>query len=109
LEKNIEEKLELAEPGLYKLKGSETGTRFILTTEISCIYTKKGKVRKIHVVIFLPSLETAKEFNKRLGAIGNIRSDGRPILGLDVIELLKIVLEVTPDFLFVPAHCLTPW
>jgi uncharacterized protein (TIGR00375 family) len=106
---NLEEKLEPAEPGLYKLKGSETGTRFILTTEISCIYTKKGKVRKIHVVIFLPSLETVKEFNKRLAAIGNIRSDGRPILGLDVIELLKIVLDVTPDFLFVPAHCLTPW
>lgn len=107
--KNLEQKLEPAEPGLFKLKGSKTGTRFILTTEISCIYTKKGKVRKIHIVIFLPSLEKVKEFNNRLGNIGNIHSDGRPILGLDVIELLKITLEVSPDCLFVPAHCLTPW
>lgn len=107
--KNLEQKLEPAEPGLFKLKGSKNGTRFILTTEISCIYTKKGKVRKIHIVIFLPSLEKVKEFNNRLGNIGNIHSDGRPILGLDVIELLKITLEVSPDCLFVPAHCLTPW
>ncbi len=107
--KNLEQKLEPAEPGLFKLKDSKTETRFILTTEISCIYTKKGKVRKIHIVIFLPSLEKVKEFNNRLGNIGNIRSDGRPILGLDVIELLKITLEVSQDCLFVPAHCLTPW
>ncbi|MFA5086970.1 MAG: endonuclease Q family protein [Candidatus Paceibacterota bacterium] len=106
---NLEEKLQPAEPGLFQLKGSNTGVRFILTTEISCIYTKKGKVRKIHVVVFAPSLKVAGEINKRLGAIGNIRSDGRPILGLDVIELLKIVLDVSPDCLFVPAHCLTPW
>lgn len=107
--KNLEQKLEPAEPGLFKLKDSKTETRFILTTEISCIYTKKGKVRKIHIVIFLPSLEKVKEFNNRLGNIGNIRSDGRPILGLDVIELLKITLDVSEDCLFVPAHCLTPW
>lgn len=107
--KNLEQKLEPAEPGLFKLKNSKTGTRFILTTEISCIYTKKGKVRKIHIVIFLPSLEKVKEFNNRLGNIGNIHSDGRPILGLDVIELLKITLDVSQDCLFVPAHCLTPW
>ena len=107
--KNLEEKLQPAESGLFKLKGSNTGIRFILTTEISCIYTKKEKVRKIHVVIFAPSLEIAKKINQRLEIVGNIRSDGRPILGLDVIELLKIVLDVSPDCLFVPAHCLTPW
>lgn len=107
--KNLEEKLEPVEPGLFQLRGSKTGVRFILTTEISCIYTKKGKVRKIHIVVFAPSLEIAGEINKRLGAIGNIKSDGRPILGLDVKELLKIILGVSPDCLFVPAHCLTPW
>lgn len=107
--KNLEEKLQPVEPGLFQLKGSDTGVRFILTTEISCIYTKNGKVRKIHVVVFAPSLAVAGELNKRLAAIGNIRSDGRPILGLDVVELLKIVLDVSPDCLFVPAHCLTPW
>jgi uncharacterized protein (TIGR00375 family) len=107
--KNLEEKLVPAEPGLFQLRGSDSGVRFILTTEISCIYTKGGKVRKIHVVVFAPSLEVAGELDKRLGAIGNIKSDGRPILGLDVKELLKIVLDVSPDCLFVPAHCLTPW
>ncbi len=107
--KNLEEKLIPAEPGLFQLKGSDSGVRFILTTEISCIYTKNGKVRKIHVLVFAPSLEVARELDKRLDAIGNIKSDGRPILGLDVKELLKIVLEVSPECLFVPAHCLTPW
>ncbi|MFA5368518.1 MAG: endonuclease Q family protein [Candidatus Paceibacterota bacterium] len=107
--KNLEEKLIPAEPGLFQLRGSDSGVRFILTTEISCIYTKNGKVRKIHVLVFAPSLEVAKELDKRLDTIGNIKSDGRPILGLDVKELLKIVLEVSSDCLFVPAHCLTPW
>ncbi|HOS87907.1 MAG TPA: endonuclease Q family protein [Candidatus Pacearchaeota archaeon] len=107
--KNLEEKLELAEPGLFKLKGSKTGVRFILTTEISCIYSKKGKIRKIHILVFAPSLKIVEKLNQRLAAIGNISSDGRPILGIDAIELLKIVLDVSPDCLFVPAHCLTPW
>jgi len=83
--------------------------RFILTTEISCIYSKKGKIRKIHILVFAPSLKIVEKLNQRLAAIGNISSDGRPILGIDAIELLKIVLDVSPDCLFVPAHCLTPW
>lgn len=107
--KGLKEKLEPAGPGLFKLKEEDNGTLFILTSEISCIYTKKNKVRKIHALILAPSLEAVEEINKILGGLGNLKSDGRPILGLDVKELLKVVLAVSPDCLFVPAHCLTPW
>ncbi|MDD5696895.1 MAG: endonuclease Q family protein [Candidatus Pacebacteria bacterium] len=105
----LKEKLEPAAPGLFKLKKDDNGTLFVLTSEISCIYAKNNKVRKIHVVIFAPSLETVAEINKRLGAVGNLKSDGRPILGLDAKELLRIVVDVSPECFFVPAHCLTPW
>jgi len=106
--KSLKEKLEPAEPGLYKLK-LEDETRFILTSEISCIYTKNNKVRKIHVLIFAPALEVVEKINAHLGFIGNIKSDGRPILGLDAKELAKIVLGISPDCFIVPAHAWTPW
>ncbi len=104
---NLKEKLEPAEVGLFKLKNSET--RFILTAEISCIYSKKNKVRKIHIIVFAPSFEAVEKINVNLGRIGNLKSDGRPILGLDAKELAKIVLDASPDCLVVPAHCWTPW
>jgi len=106
--KNLKQELEPAEAGLFKLKKGKSETRFILTSEISCIYKKKDRVRKIHVIIFTPSFEVVEKINNRLNLIGNIKSDGRPILGLDVKELLKIVLDVSKDCLFVPAHCLLP-
>jgi len=106
--KDLKQKLGPAEQGLYKLKG-EDGTRFMLTSEISCIYSKNGKVRKIHVLVFSPSFKICEEINVKLGSIGNIKSDGRPILGLDAKELAKIVLEVSKDCLIVPAHLWTPW
>ncbi len=105
---NLKEKLIPAESGLFKLK-QDGGTRFILTTEISCIYTKGGKVRKVHIIIFAPSFEIVEKINAQLGWIGNLRSDGRPILGLDAKELAKIVLNASPDCLVVPAHAWTPW
>jgi uncharacterized protein (TIGR00375 family) len=105
---NLRKNLITAEQGLYKLKsGGET--RFILTAEISCIYSKKGKVRKIHIVVFSPSFAVCEKINKRLGTIGNLKADGRPILGLDAKELAKIVLDASPDCLVVPAHIWTPW
>ncbi|TSC96196.1 MAG: DNA and RNA helicase [Parcubacteria group bacterium Athens1014_10] len=110
--KEIKNKLLRVEEGLYKLKNSEAGikTRFILTTEISCIYSKNGRVRRVHLLIFAPNLETAEKINKQLLARGaKLKSDGRPILGMDSKELLKIVLDVSPDCLLVPAHCWTPW
>ncbi len=113
--KNVKEKLELAEPGLYKLKSkfqvqnSENETRFILTTEISCIYSKKNKVRKIHFLVFIPNFKTAEKINTQLSWSGNLRADGRPILGMDAKELLKIVLDSSEDCLMVGAHVMTPW
>jgi len=106
---HLKEKLEPAEPGLFKLKNSRSPTRFILTAEISCIYSKGGKVRKIHILVFSPSFEAVEKINTQLGWIGNLKSDGRPILGMDVKELAKIVLDASPDCLVVPAHIYTPW
>jgi len=106
--KNLKEKLEPAELGLFKLK-SDDQTRFILTSEISCIYSKNNKVRKIHIVVFAPSFDVVEKINAHLGWIGNLKSDGRPILGLDAKELAKIVLGISKDCLIVPAHIYTPW
>jgi len=107
--KSLKEKLEPAEIGLFKLKKQDNGTRFILTNEISCIYSKKGRVRKIHILVFVPSFEIAEKINVQLSWIGNLKADGRPILGLDAKELAKIVLSSSEDCLVVPAHAWTPW
>ena len=118
----IEAKLEPAEPGLFALKDEvakqidadvpflcKGAVRFILQAEISNIYKKGTRVRKNHNLIYLPDLDTAKKFNARLDAIGNIKSDGRPILGLDARNLLEIMLETSDQGFFVPAHIWTPW
>lgn len=82
--------------------------RFILTSEISCIYSKNGKTRKVHSLVFVPDFQAASKIINALSKIGNLSSDGRPILGLDAKTLLKIVLDVTEDAMFVPAHAWTP-
>lgn len=111
-------KLEPAEPGLYVLRKElaqdlSTGIlgrrpRFVISGEISSIYKKNGRVRKVHSLILLPSLEAAEILSKRLEAIGNLHSDGRPILGLDCHDLLAITLDVCPEAIYVPAHIWTP-
>ncbi len=111
---NLKEKLEPAEPGLFRIKNQELGikdeaTRFILTSEVSCIYSKNGRVRKIHILIFAPDFETVEKINTQLGWIGNLKVDGRPILGLDAKELVKIVLDISEDCFVVPCHMWTPW
>lgn len=88
---------------------SEKKVKFIFSVEISSIYKKKKKVRKVHNVILLPDFKSVKKLNEKLGSIGNIRSDGRPILGLDSKNLLEMVLEICPDSIFIPAHIWTPW
>ena len=118
----IEDKLEPAEDGLYKLKPlladkidkdipkrCRTEVRFILQCEISSIYKKEGRVRKNHNLIYFPDIDTVKMFNRRLDEIGNITSDGRPILGLDAFNLLEIMLEISEDGFLIPAHIWTPW
>ncbi len=120
--KELEEKLEPAEEGLFKLRAKfakpmdaqvppacRGQVRFLLTVEISNIYKRLDKVRKVHNLIWSPSFEAAKKIQAKLGAIGNIKSDGRPILGLDSRDLLEITLEADPMNLFVPAHIWTPW
>ena len=117
--KEIKTKLEPAEPGLYKLRtapslappgGAKLGaTRFLLTVEISSIYSKGGRTRRIHNLIFAPSIETAEKINAALGWRGNLKSDGRPILGLDAKELAKIVLDIDERCMIVPCHAWTPW
>jgi len=104
----LKEKLEPAESGLFKIKNNGKETRFILTAEISCIYSKNGRVRKIHNVIFAPSFKVVDKINAHLDCIGNLKSDGRPILGLDAKELAKIVFNASEDCFFVPAHIMTP-
>lgn len=95
--------------GILNLKSDPGGTAFMLTSEISCIYTRGGKGRRIHTIVLSPDIASVLKLNNRLAAIGNIASDGRPILGLDVEELTKIVLDTNPRNLVVPAHAWTPW
>ncbi len=115
---SLKECLEPAEEGLYTLKaeyrlpddtaGMAEPPRFVLSGEISSIYKQGGKTRKVHNCILLPSLEAAEELAQRLEAIGNVHSDGRPILGLSSHDLLEIALTVCPEAVFVPAHIWTP-
>lgn len=112
----LREKLVPAEEGLYALKkeyrkagdGTDAEPRFIVSGEISCIYKKNGKVRKVHNLILLPALEAAEALSRRLEAIGNLHSDGRPILGLDSRDLLEMTLDICPQAIFIPAHIWTP-
>jgi uncharacterized protein (TIGR00375 family) len=82
---------------------------FVLSTEISFIYSKKGKVRKIHILLLAPDFEAVEKINGRLSGLGNLRSDGRPILGLDAKQFVHIVAELCPRCVVIPAHIWTPW
>ena len=84
-------------------------TLFILSGEISCIYKKDGKTRKIHHLILMPDFDSVDKFNRALDRIGNITSDGRPILGLDSRILLEMMLEANDNAFLIPAHVWTPW
>jgi len=114
-------KLSPGEPGLYRLKPEyriregiaeaalDRPVRFLLSAEISTIYKKGDRTRKVHHVLLAPDFGTVERIQRQLAKIGNITSDGRPILGLDSRDLLEIALEAHPDILFIPAHIWTPW
>lgn len=115
----IEKKLDPAEPGLFQLKAEyrqdqgipkscRGDVRFILSAEVSCIYSRDGQTRKVHNVLMAEDLASAKRINDALSAIGNLRSDGRPILGLDSRDLLQITLDASSENLLIPAHAWTP-
>lgn len=94
--------------GFYTPRGQAT-PRFILSAEISSIYSQGGKVRKIHTVVLAPSMAAVEAINKKLGSIGNLYSDGRPILGISAKDLAKIILDIDPRCMIIPAHMWTPW
>lgn len=116
----LKEKLEPLGNGLFRLKkkyreidgdvpdSCKGEVYFLLSSEISCIYKKGGKVRKVHNLVYMPGFEEAERINSKLGKIGNLKGDGRPILGLDSKELLRMALDVSPDAILVPAHAWTP-
>ncbi|MCI0515118.1 UvrD-helicase domain-containing protein [candidate division KSB1 bacterium] len=114
--------LEPAEPGLFRYKfaanyppaleiypACKAEVRFILSAEISNIYKRNDRVRKVHNVVFMPGFEAAQKFQSTLARIGNLNSDGRPILGLDSRDLLEITRETDPEAYLIPAHIWTPW
>ena len=118
----LQGKMVEAEDGLYRLRpdfqktvesqlpsSCNGSTRFLLTGEISCIYKKNGKTRKVHHLILMPDMASVLKLNEQLDRIGNITSDGRPILGLDSRDLLEITLEASDRAFFIPAHVWTPW
>ena len=113
----IKEKLVEEEKGTYRLKPeiekeifkNREPVRFVLSVEISTIYKKGDKTRKVHHVVFCPDIEAAQKFRTKLDSIGNINSDGRPILGLDSRNLLEIALESGEGSYIIPAHIWTPW
>jgi len=116
--RELRDKLNPEGNGLFSLKKALHGNdvpqsckadvRFLLSAEISCIYGKNGRTRKIHSIILVPDIADAEKINRALSKIGNLHSDGRPILGLDAKELLKIVLDSSPESIVVPAHAWTP-
>jgi len=118
----LSEQLIPAEHGLYALKPElaslidneipqtcRAPVRFMLTAEISSIYKKNGRTRKNHNLLFLPDLDAVQSLNSQLESIGNIHSDGRPILGLDARNLLEMTLSVDDQGFLIPAHIWTPW
>jgi uncharacterized protein (TIGR00375 family) len=105
----LRSKLEPLGNGLFKLKKDDQGVQYILTTEVSNIYTQDGKVRRIHTLIFAPSFEVAEAIRSKLGSLGKLSSDGRPIFSFTAKELAKMILDISKDCLIIPAHAWTPW
>src|SRR2546423_4015142 len=120
---HLRESLVPAGPGVYRLRPEReaevakrlppslggTDVRFMLSVEISTIYKRDDRTRKVHHLIYLPDLDAVARFNTALGRVGNLGADGRPILGLDSRDLLEITLTASPDGYLVPAHIWTPW
>ncbi len=105
----LRSKLEPSGNGLFKLKKGDQDVQYMLTTEVSNIYTQDGKVRRIHSLIFAPTFEVVEKINAKLGNLGKLSSDGRPIFSFTAKELAKMILDISSDCLIIPAHAWTPW
>ncbi|MEX0617099.1 MAG: endonuclease Q family protein [Candidatus Woykebacteria bacterium] len=103
--RETKEQLKESGNGLYKYKD----TNFVLGSEISCIYSQGGKVRRIHCLLYFPDLKDVEEFNSLLGKRANLVADGRPIIGLSARDLLELALSVSDKAILIPAHAWTPW
>lgn len=122
--RELEANLEEAGEGVYRLRsnvksprprqakrgGQMSKVRFLLTSEVSCIYSHKGKGRRVHIMVYLPSFSNVRKFNEELTRRGaNLLSDGRPIIGLTLSQVAEIALNVDPNAIIIPAHVWTPW
>ncbi len=105
----LKAKLETTDGGLLRLKGEREGPYFIPTVEVNNIYHQAGRLRKIHTLIVAPDLDAAGRINQRLRPRGNLSADGRPTFTFPAKDLVKLVLDVAPDALLIPAHAWTPW
>ncbi len=105
----LKNKLEATDGGLLRLKGDREGPYFIPTVEVSNIYHQGGRLRKIHMLIVAPSLDAAAGINRKLSSRGKLGADGRPTFTFSAKELVKLVLDVAPEAMLIPAHAWTPW
>ena len=105
----LKTKLEPKGNGLFQLKRGDKKTDFILTGEVSNIYHQGGRLRKIHTVVFAPSIKVVEKINTKLAGKGKLSADGRPIFGFSAKNLVKLVLDISEECLLVPAHAWTPW
>ena len=106
---DLKSKLNPLGNGLFTLKDDPEGPHFMLTAEVSNMFSQGGKSRRIHTLIFAPSFEVVERINSKLGKYGKIGSDGRPIFGFSAKDLLKMILDISPECLIIPAHAWTPW
>ncbi len=104
----LERDLEETATGFSVLKGTAS-PKFVYTVEIACIYSQGGATRRIHLIVLAPTLVAVKSINAQLNLIGNLKADGRPILGTNAAEIVKIARQASPDCLVIPAHVWTPW
>ncbi len=95
--------------GLFKLRSQPSPVHFMLTVEVSNMFSVRGRLKRVHTIIFAPSFEVAEKINAQLARLGKLASDGRPIFGFHVKDIVKIALNASPDCLIVPAHAWTPW
>jgi uncharacterized protein (TIGR00375 family) len=103
--KELKANLKESGKGIYEYES----TKFILNVEVNNIYTKKGKLRRLHNLIFAPDFTTVEKINAYLTRYGKLASDGRPILSLDTYEMFKALLDISSDIFLIPAHIWTPW
>lgn len=121
-QKDLQAQLQQAESGLFELKpefakivdnqvhtSCKSWQRFLLSSEISTVFKRNGRCYRVHSILLAPSFQVAEKITNRLAKIGNLVHDGRPILGCDVKEIVKIALDASPDCMIIPAHIWTPW